>query len=257
MRKDMFKVIVERSRLGGGHMRPGRRHRSLEDLPVRESIKTPLQRSGKFKKLNEHLQPLRRFLHKQVGRPWAKVYSEISRELRVDSAVQQHVRDHITDFVATHVFERKGKLFFTKPESGHTAALHGSSLELWVDPHTGILRKNRHVGSWRRERRKRMGMEKRERLKRMVVASKTLQYHRLSDDAWWAVELAPLPKRKELRANRRGDLMVGPLDAVLEAGMSDLSPEDLYGQGDVYAKSKRQLSSKDVRRLGLPIGKVS
>ena len=55
---------------------------------------------GGRKQLNENLAPLRRYLERQVGRPWSKVYSEIARHLRVDNAVQQHVRDHLRDFVA-------------------------------------------------------------------------------------------------------------------------------------------------------------
>jgi hypothetical protein len=56
---------------------------------------------GGYKMLNENLAPLRRFLERQIGRPWDKVYSEIAERLRVDSTVQQHVREHLRDFVAT------------------------------------------------------------------------------------------------------------------------------------------------------------
>jgi hypothetical protein len=44
--------------------------------------------------------PLRRFLKRQVGRPWDKVYSEIAAHLRADNTVRQHVRDHLRNFVA-------------------------------------------------------------------------------------------------------------------------------------------------------------
>jgi hypothetical protein len=40
------------------------------------------------KALNENLAPLRRYLLKQIGRPWNKVFSEICQNLRVDSVVQ-------------------------------------------------------------------------------------------------------------------------------------------------------------------------
>src|SRR6266536_2639198 len=97
MRKDMSRVIVERPRLGGGRHRKGRAV-PLEDLPKQEGIGRPY--TGDWKTLNENLSPLRRYLERQVGRPWNKVYSEISRHLRADNAVQQHVRDHLRDFVA-------------------------------------------------------------------------------------------------------------------------------------------------------------
>src|SRR6266851_898136 len=99
MREDMSRVIVERPRLGGGRHRKGRAV-PLEELPSHEGMGRPYTLSGDCKSLNENLSPLRRYLERQVGRPWNKVYSEISRHLRADSTVQQHVRDHLRDFVA-------------------------------------------------------------------------------------------------------------------------------------------------------------
>ena len=55
------------------------------------------QHRGGLKLLNENLAPLRRYLERQVGRPWDKVYSEIAEGLRVASTVQRHVRDHLRD----------------------------------------------------------------------------------------------------------------------------------------------------------------
>jgi len=99
MRSDMDKVIVERSR-------HGRRQKSAkgyskrwqqtppEDWPKRENI---IAHKGRTKYFNEHLGPLRRYLAKQVRRPWNKVFAEICENLRLDSVVQSHVRDHILD----------------------------------------------------------------------------------------------------------------------------------------------------------------
>jgi hypothetical protein len=102
MRPDMDKVIVERPRSGGGARRPkGIRKRerlAMNDLlPSREGYRR--RWTSWTKHLNEHLGPLRRYLQSQVGRPWNKVYSEISRHLRLDSAVQSHVLDHLWDYV--------------------------------------------------------------------------------------------------------------------------------------------------------------
>jgi hypothetical protein len=68
--------------------------------------------SGSAKELNENLSPLRRYLERQVGRPWNKVYSEIAEHLRPDNVVQQHVRDHLRNFVA---FQRREKGFLPSP----------------------------------------------------------------------------------------------------------------------------------------------
>jgi hypothetical protein len=99
MREDMAKVIVERPRIKPWNARKGRRM-DLDDLPSHEGMRRGHAWRGDRRELNENLAPLRRYLAKQVGRPWNKVYSEIAAHLRVDSAVQQHVRDHLRDFVA-------------------------------------------------------------------------------------------------------------------------------------------------------------
>ena len=96
MRDDMAKVIVERPRIPAFNCRKGR-PQALEDLPAREGMRRPHALRGDRKELNENLTPLRRYLERQVGRPWDKVYSEIAAHLRVDNTVQQHVRDHLGD----------------------------------------------------------------------------------------------------------------------------------------------------------------
>ena len=55
--------------------------------------------------LNENLAPLQRYLARQVGRPWNKIYAEIAEHLKPTSTVQQHVRDHLKDFVQLHPSE--------------------------------------------------------------------------------------------------------------------------------------------------------
>jgi hypothetical protein len=99
VRKDMAKVIVERPRIRASGKGKGRL-RDVEDLPTYEGVgRGAALRCSDRKILNENLAPFRRYLAAQVGRPWNKVYSEISAHLRVSSVVQQHVRDHLRDFV--------------------------------------------------------------------------------------------------------------------------------------------------------------
>jgi hypothetical protein len=131
MRKDMAKVIVERPRIKPWNARKGRRL-DLEDLPALEGMRRGHAWRGERKELNENLAPLRRYLAKQVGRPWDKVYSEIAAHLRVHSTVQQHVRDHLGDFVA---LKPRRKI------SHWRSSIRGG---LWwqpfyVDPRTGLL----------------------------------------------------------------------------------------------------------------------
>ena len=123
MRSDMHKVIVERPRYGGRTARKGRVPRNADSLPSREGMRKPYGYWGK--ELNDHLRPLRRFLRKQVGRPWNNVYSEICAILRAGHPLREHLRRHVFEIVS---FNPK------MPSHKHYAG------ELFVDPRTGILR---------------------------------------------------------------------------------------------------------------------
>lgn len=125
MRRDMFKVIVERPRVGAAHHRKGRPPRELEDHPRAQGMRRPHQRQG-GKSLNEHLAPLRRFLHKQVGRSWDKVYSEICAGLRAGHPIHDHVRQHVFDYVAIE-----------SPRLRNRAVLRRKLF--YVDARTGLL----------------------------------------------------------------------------------------------------------------------
>ena len=140
MRHDMHKVIVERPRRGSrGPFRQaaGEKNAVADDLPRIQGMRRRYLR-GELRELNENLAPLRRYLRKQVGRPWNTIYSEISRRLRPSSAVQQHVRDHIWDYVERNVLLNADGVacysprFLTRP----TPIRAG---ELYVHPMTGVL----------------------------------------------------------------------------------------------------------------------
>ncbi len=142
MRADMHKVIVEREREGStARFRRPPRERATDpaDLPIREGMRRPHVLRRERKQLNENLAPLKRYLRKQVGRPWNKVYADISRGLRPASAVQQHVRDHVWDYVERYVtLGPKGKVF-GPPTDWCRGAWPLSPGTLYVHPRTGLL----------------------------------------------------------------------------------------------------------------------
>jgi hypothetical protein len=117
MRDDMFKVIVERPRRGVGYYRTlpneyraAKRFKLDDEFNVDDEYcakKLPMRAHSlgwERKSFNENLQPLRRFLAKQVGRRWDDVYSEICEHLDASSTVKQHVRDHLTDYVTVKTY---------------------------------------------------------------------------------------------------------------------------------------------------------
>ena len=111
----------------------------LAELPAKQGMRRRHVLHGDPKQLNENLAPLKRYLGKQVGRPWNAVYRDLSAGLRATSAVQQHVRDHIWDYVERHVtIDSNGEVFGLSPRWCRM----GWPLrpgDLFVHPGTGLL----------------------------------------------------------------------------------------------------------------------
>ena len=240
MRKDMAKLIVERARKGGRYERSRRngRTRPVEDadgnpLPLR----IPLRRPEKTKVFNDYLAPLERYLDRQVGRPWNEIYSEITTNLRVKSTVQQHLRDHIKDIVAVQTRIEDGQV--RTNEFGWDRALASDLRKLFVDPRTGLLARKPVPRGHRRASRERTKAYLTQRDARMREIGPMLQLHKLKDGTWWEVELEPVAERQRSR------------DVVIDAGMSSLPPEELYGRRGVFAATKRQLSRAALWSLGI------
>jgi hypothetical protein len=244
MRKDMSKVIVERPRVGRAWagLRPGRSRVVAADdgEPLRTSkgpAREPKGKPRKTKGLNENLNPLRRYLAAQVGRPWNKVYAEISAHLKPSSTVQQHVRDHLDDFVATKTRMRAGKVVVT-PRFGGERPLDEDWSYFYVHPRTGLLRKNEKRVTFQRANRLARERAAAELAQRMRVVDARTQLH-LFDGAWWEVKLAKAGAGEP------------SVDVVRRAKLSTLAPDILYGRHGVYAIDKRQLSKAEMKRLGL------
>lgn len=245
MRKDMSKVIVERPRRGLSRAKaakPGRSRIVVDDdgepLRAGKGGREPLRaKTLKTKWLNENLNPLKRYLASQVGRPWRKVYSEISEHLKPTSTVQQHVRDHLSDFVATKTRSVKGELW-AETHFGRPMPLSRTGHLFYVHPRTGLLLKNETRVSWKQAERGARKLEAAELAKRMRVVDAKTQLH-LLDGAWWEVKLAKVGADSKYE------------DVVQRARLSELPPEKLYGRPGVYARDKRQLSRAEMKQFGL------
>ncbi len=258
MRKDMSKVIVERPRLGrsSAGLKPGRTRVVVDDdgEPLRASRGGRAPKSDKLQKtknLNENLNPLKRYLASQVGRPWRKVFSEISEHLKPTSTVQQHVRDHLDDFVATRTRSEKG-VIWAQTHWGKPLPLSQTGHLYYVHPRTGLLLENDKRITWKQAERNLKKLEEADRAKRMRVINATTQVH-LFKGAWWEVKLAKV-KRYEKRDPHTGGYYTAQdlyTDVVHSAKLSGLAAEKLYGRGDIYACEKRQLSKAEMKRLKL------
>ena len=251
MRKDMSKVIVERPRRGRSWpAKPGRTRVVVDDDGEPLRARVPAKRVQKTKYLNENLAPLRRFLEAQVGRPWNKVYAELSANLKPTSTVQQHVRDHVEDFVAVKTRMRAGEVWVTG-RWGRDQALKDAYQRLYVHPRTGLLRKNTLWKRWSTQRKDEQKRRDAERALRMREITPTKQLH-LFGDVWWEVTLAKIKMHRY--KHKQGKEFSAPerfADVVQSAKLSALPLEELYAKPGVYAAAKRQLNKADLKRLGL------
>ncbi|HJU14965.1 MAG TPA: hypothetical protein VJ770_00720 [Stellaceae bacterium] len=276
MRADMSRVIVERPRRGGVH-RKGRAQ-PIESLPQCEGIGRPYRISGGYKVLNENLAPLRRYLERQVGRPWNTVYAEIAAHLRAGSAVQQHVRDHIGDFVAVKPRRRNGPLF-AYPDGDRRRFSELWRQPLYVDERDGILKRTDRLPEEQARLRARRNPPPRP-LDRIALAPD--RELRLIDGFWYELRLAPMPdpvyqavverRQVPLKPFRRRSPLVevavtvrrlaGPFLRDAATGKTvEIAPEvdDPRAWSEYrrrhpdrrYAVAKRRLGKAELRRHGL------
>jgi hypothetical protein len=255
MRKDMSKLIVERPRHGRSvaGLRPGRTRTLVDDdgEPIKaKGAREPKGREPRNKQFSDTLNPLKRYLASNVGRPWNKVYSEIAEHVKPTSTVQQHILQHVDDFVATKTRMKGGAVIVT-PRYGGERALSEDWCLYYVHPRTGLLRKNEKYKRLSAVRRAQRIQDEADRAKRMRVIDATTQVHLFGND-WWEVKLAKVKETQ--KRDSLGHLYFARAlytDVVHSANLSNASAEHLYGRHDVYAVEKRQLSKTEIKRLKL------
>jgi hypothetical protein len=237
MREDMFKVIVERPRAGSARRMRRQRLAGPDDLPTKIGMKRHVEVTRtRSKWLNENLAPLRRYLAKQVGRPWNKVYSEICANLDADHAVKQHVRDHLEDFVAYRLgVGRDGEWL----DSVGFLSLRDMRWHqpFYVDPVDGLLKDSAKL--WRKQ-----GVDPCPFWQRRRMSEPDPDIRWLGDDAalqridglWFTVTYTTEPVHAE-DTHVYDVVMRRPLPA-----------------GQRYATAKRQLSGRELKEHGLSNG---
>ena len=144
MRKDMFKVIVERPRRGRSRASKTKlRYLKAGDERTHLSGKRLAMERGDRKWLNENLAPLKRYLFKQRGRKWDDVFSEICAHLDTGSTVKMHVREHLDDFIMRKVrIDENGMYVATNPHWGSPQAPDQWRAKLYVDPVDGVIKES-------------------------------------------------------------------------------------------------------------------
>ncbi|HLJ45238.1 MAG TPA: hypothetical protein VKU01_04490 [Bryobacteraceae bacterium] len=144
MRRDMGRVVIERPRRGSSHKGAKVRQfggRINEDNDYDGPTRLPSSREKIYgqaagvrpKEFTDLLGPLRRYLRKNVGRPWNKVYSEACEVLRSGGRGVEHVLDvHLLSEVDRDVeMDSEGNAFSV--QFGYRIS------GFFVHPRTGLL----------------------------------------------------------------------------------------------------------------------
>jgi len=243
MREDMFKVIVERPRKGKSDGSfAARRRRDFEGPP-----QLGMRAGYGYRSLNENLNPLRRYLRAQVGRPWNKVYSEIARNIDRRNTVQQHIYQHLSDFVAIKVGRRDGQLVDLADPLSSFRMTSSLRQELYVDPRTGLLRVNEDYRSWRKIASERARARQVKIDAHVRILDELTQLHLLNGE-WYEVRLAQVPVSPSPEAALFDVVMKR---AIPTAGKDVQERARCYGSHKLYAVSKRQLSRREKQRYDL------
>jgi len=255
MRDDMDKVIVERPRRGGSWQGDGRAWRNSKEAGSRLGMKRGYHRT---KGLNENLAPLKRWLHKQVHRPWNKVYAELCSGIDRRSTVQAHIFEHIDDFVARNAELRDGQVWVPAERwRSHLRAplSEAAHVELFVHPVTGILLPNRRLHEAREARKEAYRASRSKPPARAPhvfhVIDEVIQWHRIQG-CWFEVTIAPMPELRRTmldvtyydvlrrcRVTRRG--------GCEKPAFGSPDHREMYGRDHVYAASMRRLNQQEVR----------
>lgn len=229
MRSDMPKLIVERGRILSRRVKR-RPSRDPDALPDRESMRRRHVLARSENAFSDNLAPLRRYLMKQVGRPWNKVYGEICAPIRRSSTVQDHVRLHIEDFVSTRVAMRDGVPVDLASRWGSRAVRL-----LYVDPRTGILRLNRNnsrIGG------KSVRSAPAANDPSHIVVGREQELIRIDGIWYWLAFATASPPE------------AAPLGGGEPRRAKDILTDNEVSEGR-YRAGKRQASARDLRRLGL------
>lgn len=150
MRADMKQVLIERPRYGSWHGQRRLGKPSVRLWDGEDGFEDAEQpgRPLRTRSFSDLLGPLRKWLRRQVGRPWNTVWSEICAQVDATSVSGQHLREHVRWEVELHVrMDAHGVALRTTTSGWRPQRVDG----LYVHPRHGLLCwQERDRSRWRR-----------------------------------------------------------------------------------------------------------
>ena len=260
MRNDLNKIVGETYRHHHtAVVKPGRSVRSVEDLSSHEGIRSPYQaRWAAMKEQKSKYTPLRRYLDKQVGRSWDDVHGELRQAYDIRSVVNKRLWEMVENTVTTKgLFVQDGKVM---EQSAYCPPFEPRGL--FVHPETRVLCRAEDL-SYRKINAERRAEKAAALAAKEVKVSESLVLRKL-ESSWFAVELAPVTPPVVTKVHKWTDTwgrerMREEIDEasvcrdVLTSNTWDSTDPVFYTQPQTYAKSKRQMSHKELKHYGLVI----
>jgi hypothetical protein len=244
LREDMAQVITERPRDRGPGYKGYREVRSrggavhnlerLAELPRHEGMRRPYPDLD-LKEFADLLGPLRKFLVRQVGRPWNKVHSEICERISPNSIVQRHILGHLYQIIDTKTSLAPDGRVLREPGYHRRPYVADIPGQLYVHPVTGIIRRTPEGPSAR----KRQARAEAPDPKFKSIGPERELWQR--DGIWyWAVFATARPRP-----------MPAADGEVSTQWPTDCFTGDRVALGARYRTGKRQASGRDLRQYGL------
>lgn len=286
MRKDIAKVLVTRPRIRSrwNHNGGGRSAMAAnDDLPSHESMRSRHVRTNNAKELNEYLSPLRRFIEGKVGHRWDDVYSEIRSLIKAGNTIHEHILEHVDGYIAITVVaddrSQTGMVSHNKLTQRYDRRMPVNPGDIYVDPKDGIIKRAKRLAP---------AIAKATRAPTYHTLSKYCVAVQI-EGIWYAVDLKDYEERRREvpyieavtgKARTRtvisyivdgrivdtlGDRIASEVNKVRtnDSGSYRYSfgsyryhagPDErtrAYGRPGVFGYRKRQLSHKELVRLGL------
>lgn len=240
--------------------------RSFDALHSRESMK---HRSGGTKNFTDVLGPLEGWVRKQIGRPGRKVLAEISAVLPATGGVSlTHARGHLFQFLLTECFYVDGVLCHSG--YGGPMPVHGTYAGVaYIDPADDIVKPIKRDSDLRwllRRRYPGVSYQKKPQPPtrrwvegRLFVSVGEVWYEYTLSEAEYAVRV----ERREIpgyKSTAKGythfvthHVYEGQFDVYLGATVEHRNESErtrIY-RGNKYASARRQLNSREIKKLGL------
>ena len=232
MRPDFHQVLIERPRGGLRIKRQPLPRLRVADWDGEDFVEPALPRARRTKYFDDLIGPLRKWLRKQVNRPWDKVYSELCATIDRRTTVGEHLLDHVRMEVTVRC-ERDADGRLINIESRWRNEVEG----LYVDPKSGILRWKAQIS--RRQYQQQVRRQQRERLRdvRKLADDRLLQR---IDGIWFELVVSQIYLSRYLSETK--------LKSTL-ANMNKPFVSNPYGHFEVI--NKHQLNRRELRQHGL------